>query len=548
MDTHRRWTVWLRWLYVHNPFYVLSAGLMFYGLYVAFHAEGTAAARPEQLLLALSGYKVVMAITAFLVIKLGRVWEDARSMVLIVLVQFAAMSMGVDELCSTSPQSAHSLLLFGLGLSILVTEALLWGLSIKLPSLFRVPYHLLLVLFFTYPLIVAPRRLFHTDFPRSWRIYLFLVLVGLVFLLLIPAVRRGAAYVAKNGTPWAWPWFPLSAFGLLAVAAGVRSFVLTYNFHLVGAGIAFGTYYLAPLLLALLFLVAELAAGGRHRRVQAVLVSAAPLLAVLSTSQGGNEIYLRFLRTFTETVGSPLWLAILGLVGFYAYAWRKRFPGAEFGLMLTMALLAWVGHETTGWESRTAVQWWPWLVIGLLQVAQAIERRSSLRSALAAACLVAAPTVAWQDTPFLMLGGAVPWHLLWGSWLLIGLVFRDRFAAVLQRIGLGVAIAMAVVASSLDIEALSAPVRCGYPAALAVIAGGCWLATTDRWWLCAAAAHVAGLIVAGLRLSREALIPAVGSQAIGPLSWGAACFLVAVLISAWKAGFWCWLRTRLGPR
>ena len=215
-----------------------------------------------------------MAVTAFLVVRLGRVWEDARSLALILLLQFVAISLSLDELCSTNPRLAAGLLLGGLGFSSLVSEALLHGLRIKLPGLFRLPYYVLLGTFFAYPLFVAPRRLVGVDFPRSWRIYLFLVLIGLVFLLLIPAVRRGAAYVA-NGTPWEWPWFPLSAFGLLAVAAGVRSHALAYNFHMVGAGMAFGAYYLAPLLLAVLILLAELSLAGPYRHLRWFVTAAA---------------------------------------------------------------------------------------------------------------------------------------------------------------------------------------------------------------------------------------------------------------------------------
>ena len=56
MWPYSRWTGLLRLLYVHNPFYVISAGLMLYGLYIAFRGDPAALAHPERLALALGGY------------------------------------------------------------------------------------------------------------------------------------------------------------------------------------------------------------------------------------------------------------------------------------------------------------------------------------------------------------------------------------------------------------------------------------------------------------------------------------------------------------
>ena len=66
-----------RSLYTHNPFYVISAGLILLGLYQAFRVGDAAVEHPWRLAAALCGYTTVMAATAFLVIKLGKVWEDA---------------------------------------------------------------------------------------------------------------------------------------------------------------------------------------------------------------------------------------------------------------------------------------------------------------------------------------------------------------------------------------------------------------------------------------------------------------------------------------
>ena len=83
-------------------------------------------------------------------------------------------------------------------------------------------------------------------------------------------------------------------------------------------------------------------------------------------------------------------------------------------------------------------------------------------AAVAAACLVAAASMAWRDTPLLALHGAIPLHVLVSLWLLIGLVFRDRFAAVLRRVGLGVIVVASVVAAaSVDAPGIPPAARCG---------------------------------------------------------------------------------------
>ena len=197
-----------KFLYNHNPFYVLSAGLILYGLYQAFRGGNAAVEHPWWLAAALCGYTTLMAVTAFLVIKLGRVWEDARSIVLILLLQFAAISLSFDQLCSTAPGQAAGLLAFGFGFSLLVSEALLGGLEIRLPRLFRLPYYLILGLFFGYPLLVKPQTMLDSIGPTAWRIYLFPVVVGLAFLTLLPAIRRGANYVSRTGRPGRGPGSP----------------------------------------------------------------------------------------------------------------------------------------------------------------------------------------------------------------------------------------------------------------------------------------------------------------------------------------------------
>ena len=70
---------WVRFLYNHNPFYVVSAVLVLYGLHVSFadNLEPTEGWLFTRLFM---GYMLLLAAAAVLVVRLGRVWEDARTL------------------------------------------------------------------------------------------------------------------------------------------------------------------------------------------------------------------------------------------------------------------------------------------------------------------------------------------------------------------------------------------------------------------------------------------------------------------------------------
>src|SRR3954447_23069306 len=84
------------WLYTSNPFYVLSADLVFMGLRMSLDPSGKTF-ETGALLLALVGYTLLLATTAALLIRLGRVWDDARTIMLLVVVMFLAISISFDE-------------------------------------------------------------------------------------------------------------------------------------------------------------------------------------------------------------------------------------------------------------------------------------------------------------------------------------------------------------------------------------------------------------------------------------------------------------------
>ena len=92
----------IRWVCTNNPFYVLSALLVLVGLWVSFGAQ----VRAEQTWALMSGmaaYTLLLAVPACLLVRFGGVWEDVRTVLLLVVLMFLATSVTFDETLARSP-------------------------------------------------------------------------------------------------------------------------------------------------------------------------------------------------------------------------------------------------------------------------------------------------------------------------------------------------------------------------------------------------------------------------------------------------------------
>ncbi len=96
-------------------------------------------------MLGLAGYTLLLAATAILLIRRGKVWDDARSLLLLVVMMFLAMSVTFDNTLNTNPGLGKSCFLGGLLFAVAVSEGLLRGIRLgKAPVGFRGPYYLIL--------------------------------------------------------------------------------------------------------------------------------------------------------------------------------------------------------------------------------------------------------------------------------------------------------------------------------------------------------------------------------------------------------------------
>ncbi len=96
----------VRFLYSSNPFYILSADLVFLGLRISF-GPGGPASETWALLLGLGGYTLVLATTACFLIRAGRLWDDLRSLLLLIVMMFLAMATSIDDTMAADRAPRH---------------------------------------------------------------------------------------------------------------------------------------------------------------------------------------------------------------------------------------------------------------------------------------------------------------------------------------------------------------------------------------------------------------------------------------------------------
>ncbi len=125
-------------LYTHNPFYLLSVAFVLHSTRLWLNTRAWPY-DPWPLMYIIGGYIVLVATVGGLVIRLAKAWDDARSILLILLLLFVELSLTFDPVVVGQPQLGLTLLLTGWVLAVAVSEGLFWGLGIRLPFFFRAP-------------------------------------------------------------------------------------------------------------------------------------------------------------------------------------------------------------------------------------------------------------------------------------------------------------------------------------------------------------------------------------------------------------------------
>ena len=554
-----------KFLYNHNPFYLISACLFVYGLQAVFRPGEVdllferfevAYIDPWFLMLGLCSVTLLMGVTAYLIVRFGKVWDDARSLVLVLLLMFLAISVSFDEIVTlaswddNSVRDAVSLLSFGLCFAVVLSESLLRGLSIRLPWSYRGPLYAFLGLFFAFPLWVSPEVADVTMNQARWRVAAFPMIAGLITLTLLPAVRAGKSALANNGTPWNWPWIPWTVFVFIGGAVCFRSYSLAISFDLGKAkahfwDTSFGLYFLIPFLIPVLFVLLEISLVERLKKLQKGTLLAAPVLLLISYPWLGpwttHYTYSRFAYEFVETAGSPVFIAMSGLLVFYGYAWVRGSRHAETGFVAMLLLATFIGPNSFGVRTFSPsfedAQAWPLAVLGVLQISLSIAHRNSRQALIGALSLSLAAGMLIAETKLAGFKASVTFHLVLASLLIISTVFRDDFAKCLRYVaagGIGTACVVAMLAGPRF--GLPASSVGGYVGGMTVLAFAYGLQLRSWPFMAVGILNCAGGIASvGLwivRCIRDLSIP----DGVKPLLWAMACFSVAVFISTLKGG------------
>lgn len=544
-----------QWLCTHNPFYFISALLMLYAVRSSYGELQIGAINCWVMMGVLAAYTSILALLGIAIVRWGGVWDDARSIFLLLLLMFLAVSVSADDLFVKieSSSSAIALLVSGLAFSVLIFQLVLRGARIRLGAAFQIPFILFLALFYLTPWWCSPELHPRQSQTLNWTVLLFPQVAAVLCLALLPAVRRGQEYVANSGTPWSWPWFPWAAFGVIGAAVLLRSYALSLTFSQTGpiwdspdnrSGIVLDTiwrpYFVVPFILAVMLLVLEAAiVHGNHKLARRVTLQS-PALLLLAWPSADSRVSFEFVSQVTDAVGSPLWLAIWMMMAFQGWAVIRKVPQAGLGVLGTTMLFSIVGPRTVDLSSLV-IEPIPLLLVGLILAVMGWRQQSS---AVALAASVVMTVGLWFILPQSLLAGlraTICYHVMLAACLLLSVMFHDRLAVVLRSLS-GSWIPLSAICVTVLPAAAEVQIhwRLLYVVGLAAACLVCAQLTRSRpyWGGFIATTSVLGysLAAVGFRSASAAF----GRNAVAAFSWSLGTLLLGALISAYKAG---WLRT-----
>ncbi|QDT35875.1 hypothetical protein [Stratiformator vulcanicus] len=549
------------YLYTHNPFYVISAVLLIFAVRAAYGELQIGYINCGMLIGVLAVYTMVLAAIAVVLIRFGKVWDDVRSVLLLCLLMFLAISVGADDLfvAMDSTRDGASLMLLGFVFAAILSEAVLLFSGIRLAVAYRLPYYLFLALFFAAPWLLAPSGDTQDARLVEWLLLAFPTAAGAILLLLIPAVRRGAETARSSGTPWPWPWFPWSIFAFLAGGAALRSYALSLTFgptgpiwsiHETGRSIVlatiWGSYFLVPMLFAVMVLIAEAGIVRRNTRLLNGALVAAPALVVLALPWGQTAVFESFYLHVTETFGSPLWMAVMLLITLYGVCWLRGVRWAGYGAVAALGVATVVHPTTIGFDTLAEPN--AYVLIGLATIIAADGFRRLSSWSLAASAFVAVGAVyLWLDgTELEAFRHSICLHVLWPLMIAIGLACRDWLGRTFSLIGAGLfPVVTGLVLFAPQVETIPAEYKVGYVTALlmllAIVAG------VHRSPVFAGSAAICLGIGAyeGIAIGFRMLAQTYGWMAVSALVWSIAALIGALIISSHKAK---WIPARMFSR
>lgn len=526
-----------RVLYNHNPFYLISAFLTLYGIHAIFGVEVVGQLKTASVLLAIGGYTAVLGLTGVLIVRYGKVWEDARTVLLAVILLLLATSVCTDELLMLAPEAALQMIVGGLVFAIALCEFIIRGLKIRFGVEFRIPLFTQLAILFLYPYFCATEVRDLTPEQVQWRVLGFPLVFSLGLTTLWPAVLRGSARLRDNGTPWNWPLYPWCLFIVIAAAGAFRCRILTESFDPTpGMAVTFGSFYLLPILLTVVWLVVETGIVENRRSLIVGALWSSLLLLFLAMPGHSTILQRSFYEMVSNRIGSPLFWAVVGLVSLYGCARYRGVREATPFLLFALGLLSVVGPQTTDLHSTRFLPW-PLGLVGLALVLKGLKSESTSLAAWGSVFCLTNLLCGLQTTPW---EGAA-WPLVIQMSVMacsaLGFRFRDRLARDLQTLACYSIPCLAGAAILKPVWlALTPTGGLIYVVALTVLSLTIGWFSNRRGYLWAGIVIITAGVGEGLLNVYRNLASSVGRKGLWALSWSVASFLTAVLISFAKSG------------
>ncbi|MFK8112780.1 MAG: hypothetical protein AB8B91_11280 [Rubripirellula sp.] len=522
-----------QFLYTQNPFYLISCFLILYGLQMATLSGGDLLSRSVFFSLSIVGYMLLMAVTCIGVVRIGKIWEDGRSIFLVVIISQVALSASLDELCISDWDTAVGLMIAGAGLTLAVSELVLRCCRVRLPAWYRVSLYALLAVFFAVPALLGHAVGDRNITLSNWGAPLFSCLIGLALMLLAPAVRRGRDYVQNNGTPWTWPLYPLSAFVILIVLAAIRTHAIWMSFGFIGSPVRFEAFLLLPIALAVMVLFVESDAHKPSPKRAFCAMGLAPLLLLCSMSRDGLT-FLPIQADLQTYFGSTRTIVLVSMVAFYLYTWIRGLTGASFAVTATLLGLCGFSELPTVAESAGFQHWMYGLCACLFSLVTCF-RNPRLDYGWLTWAVVTAVTMLMAGDAYdhLMLASVLAATLMMAACLAIGAMFQTELASFLRHIAALILTVAAAGLLAIHFSRSSQNETMILLAALGVLSVTYMQIVKRTGWIFVAAIQ-AGCFVAAIGWSGYWSESA--SNANWPIHSGLLCFVIGVTITSVKTG------------
>lgn len=527
-----------------NPFYLLSACLLLYSQKVVFDINVANIWIDTSIPLSIMlFYTLLLSATAIFIVRMGKVWDDARSIIMICLILFMAVSVGLDGILMEEPR--HGQLLTGATylFSLMLLEILCRYLPIKLRFNFRLVFYTILGYFFFYPIWLSYIILNELNTLNIPAIFLFPVFGGLLYLLLIPIIHKGKSYFSSNTTPWQWPFFPWFLFVLMGAGICIRTYFLSLSYY-AGKGVGsfgnlesgFGLYMLIPFLLPVLILFMEHFHCTRNKLYQQFGLAAPGIFILLALPSIAFRSQL--FHTFAQSLGfgssSPIYIALLAAGLFYLYALLRKVNYSSIALAITLFTLCLVDSRLGKLANFHIPSLVPWLTLSTLLLLMGFVYKKSYWLATGWICFITTLACALKNTAFMDYHGAMPFHLGLAGLIVIGLTMKDFFAKVCQVIS-------GLILPLLPLLVLFMPQLMTYPAVLryfyiAVIIGTItvmYAVTRNKLFLGSLITSLLVLAASFFRFTYQQ-VAAFEIKGIKTIIWASACFITAFVISLHK--------------